>query len=127
MLITTGAILLTPAILAVPTHALPVSPAPVFADSVSDACAGIGLAGGSCTNNGNRISDVIKAIINILSAFVGVAAIIMIIISGFRYVTSGGDPNNVSSAKKTLIYAIIGLIIVALAQVIVHFVLSKTG
>jgi hypothetical protein len=54
-------------------------------------------------------------------------AVIMIIYGGFRYITSGGDSNRVGSAKNTLIYAIIGLIIVALAQLIVHFVLSTTG
>jgi hypothetical protein len=42
-----------------------------------------------------------------------------------RYITSGGDSTKVSGAKNTLIYAIIGLIIVALAQLIVHFVLGQ--
>ena len=55
-----------------------------------------------------------------------IAAVIMIIWGGFRYVTSGGDSNKVSSAKNTIIYAVIGLIIVALAQFIVKFVLDKT-
>jgi hypothetical protein len=50
----------------------------------------------------------------------------MIIIGGFRYITSGGDSGSVSSAKNTVLYAIVGLIIVALAQVIVRFVLSKS-
>ena len=49
---------------------------------------------------------------------VGVVAIIMIIVGGFRYITSGGDSSKVGSAKNTIIYAIIGLILVALAQII---------
>jgi hypothetical protein len=49
----------------------------------------------------------------------------MIIIGGFRYITAGGDSNNVSAAKNTIIYAIIGLVIVAFAQIIVQFVLNK--
>jgi hypothetical protein len=49
----------------------------------------------------------------------------MIIIGGFKYITSGGDSNNVSSAKNTILYAIIGLIIVALAQTIVRFILGR--
>ena len=99
----------------------------VAADSVSDACQGIGLTGGDCNGSasGNRVSTVIKNIINILTAIVGVAAVIMIIIGGFRYVTSGGDANAVSGAKSTVMYAIIGLIIVALAQVIVRFVIGS--
>ena len=48
----------------------------------------------------------------------------MIIISGFKYVTAGGDSAKVGSAKNTLIYALVGLVIAALAQFIVHFVFS---
>jgi TRAP-type C4-dicarboxylate transport system permease small subunit len=69
----------------------------------------------------------IKKIINILSVIVGVVAVIMIIIGGFRYITSGGSSDKVTGAKNTILYAIIGLIIVALAQVIVRFVLNKTA
>jgi len=60
-----------------------------------------------------------------LSVIVGVAAVIMIILSGLRYITSGGDASKVGAAKSSLIYALIGLVIVALAQVIVHFVFAK--
>jgi hypothetical protein len=51
----------------------------------------------------------------------------MIIYGGFKYITSGGDSGNVSGAKNTLVYAIVGLIIVALAQFIVHYVLSTAA
>ena len=73
---------------------------------------------------GQSLNDLVSTIINVLSVIVGVVAVIMIIIGGRKYITSGGDSNNVASAKNTIIYAIIGLIIVALAQVIVRFVLS---
>jgi hypothetical protein len=69
---------------------------------------------------------VLTKVINIFSVIVGVIAVIMIVIGGFRYITSGGASDKVKGAKDTLIYAIIGLIIVALAQVIVRFVLSKS-
>jgi hypothetical protein len=49
----------------------------------------------------------------------------MIVWGGLRYITSGGDSNKLSSAKNTIIYALIGLIIVALSQFIVRFVLAK--
>jgi hypothetical protein len=51
----------------------------------------------------------------------------MIIYGGFRYITSGGDSGRVGSAKNTLIYAIVGLIIVALAQLIVNFVITQAN
>jgi len=54
-----------------------------------------------------------------------VVAVIMIIIGGFRYITSGGNDTSITSAKNTILYAVIGLVIVALAQVLVHFVLRN--
>ncbi|MBA3758549.1 hypothetical protein H0X10_02865 [Candidatus Saccharibacteria bacterium] len=74
----------------------------------------------------SRVNEIIRLVINIFSLIVGVIAVIMIIIGGLKYITSGGDSSNVSGAKNTILYAIIGLVIVALAQVIVRFVLQKT-
>lgn len=77
--------------------------------------------------NGNSISELGRKVVNLFSLIIGVIAIIMIIYGGFRYITSGGASERVGNAKNTLIYAIVGLIIVALAQIIVHFVLNQTG
>ncbi len=79
------------------------------------------LQGGS--NDG--LNDLIAKVINIISVIVAVVAVIMIIFGGFKYITSGGDSNNVTGAKNTILYAIIGLVVVALAQFIVKFVLTK--
>jgi len=80
----------------------------------------------SCTpsTGSNNLGNLVRELINILSWVVGVVSVIMIIIGGFRYITSGGESGGVTAAKNTIMYAIIGLVIVALAQVIVHFVLS---
>ncbi len=77
------------------------------------------------TTGSSNLNNVITDIVNIFSVIVGVVSVIMIIYGGFRYVTSGGDSGNVSSAKNTIIYAVIGLVVVALAQFIVQFVLDK--
>jgi cytochrome bd-type quinol oxidase subunit 2 len=77
------------------------------------------------TTGSGSLNDIITDIVNIFSVIVGVVSVIMIIYGGFRYVTSGGDSGNVSSAKNTIIYAVIGLVVVALAQFIVQFVLDK--
>lgn len=74
----------------------------------------------------DRLNNLIKTIINIVSIVVGVVAVIMIIFGGLKYITSGGESSNVSSAKNTIIYAIIGLVVVALAQFIVRFVLDRS-
>jgi|SRR5581483_10858720 len=112
--------------------AVPVSaaalPAPIqFADAKGDACAGIGLAGGSCTGNGSadRANTLATTLINVFSVVVGVIAVVMIIIAGAKFITSNGDTSKVASAKTSIIYAIVGLIIVVLAQTIVHYVITK--
>ena len=103
-------------------------PASAASGSKDAACEGAGLAGSDCGSGGGAaIGNVITAIVNVLSAIVGAVAVVMIIIAGFKYVTAGGDTNNISGAKSTLTYAIIGLVIVALAQIIVHFVIDKAG
>lgn len=78
-----------------------------------------------CGSGQGRIQDAIRTVINILSAVGGIIAVIMIIIGGFKFLTAGGDSNSVSSARNTIIYAIVGLIVIAFAQVIVRFVLQK--
>lgn len=63
--------------------------------------------------------------VQILTLLIGIATIIVIIISGIRFITSGGNAENIAKGRRGLAYAIIGLIITATAQVIVSFVLSK--
>lgn len=71
------------------------------------------------------IGGTIKRILNLMSAIVATIAVIMIVVGGARYVTSGGKQDSVAAAKTTIIYAIVGLIVVSLAQVVVHFVLNN--
>lgn len=80
----------------------------------------------TCTGTGVSTFDkYVKFALNLLSIIVGIAAVIMIIVAGLRYVTSGGKEEGVKNAKNTILYAVIGLVVVALAQIIVHFVLTE--
>lgn len=96
-------------------------------------CAGANLNVNTDCNNGGitdaqaqqRINDILHSVINIFSLVVGVVSVIMIIFGGLKYITSGGDSGNVGNAKNTILYAIVGIVIVALAQFIVRFVLTK--
>lgn len=113
---------------------------PVFSVGVAHAddiqqslCTGAAIdqpgGGSGCSNTddaGSSVQKVASDVINLLSWVVGVISVIMIIVGGFKYITSGGASDKVTGAKNTIIYAIIGLIIVALAQFIVNFVLAKT-
>ena len=84
---------------------------------------------GACSSSGQQATDqidnIVHTVVNLLSAIVGIVAVIMIIVGGFRYITSGGNDTSVTAAKNTILYAIIGLVVVALAQVMVRFTLSK--
>ena len=84
---------------------------------------------GSCNYAGanSKVNQILKTVVNIFSIIVGVVAVVMIIVGGLKYITAGGEAGNISSAKNTIIYAIVGLVIVALAQFIVHFVLGKVA
>ena len=75
-------------------------------------------------SDSGSIEDVVQIVVNVLLFIVGLVAVIMIIVSGLRYVTSGGDAGSVSSAKNTLLYAVIGLVVAFLAFAIVNFVLN---
>jgi hypothetical protein len=70
------------------------------------------------------LNTTITNIVDILSIVVGIVAVVMIIIAGFRYITSGGKQESVTGAKNTILYAVIGLVIVAFAQVIARFALN---
>lgn len=84
--------------------------------------------GVGCDNTGNAdstINNIIKTVINIFSLIIGAIAVIMIIVGGLRYITSSGDSANVQAAKNTILYAIVGIIVVVFAQTIVRFVIAK--
>ncbi len=85
----------------------------------------VGTCKSDITAGTTGVNKVIKDVINIFSVVVGVISVIMIIYGGFQYVSSGGDSGKVGNAKNTIIYAIIGLVVVALSQFIVQFVLDK--
>lgn len=71
------------------------------------------------------IASAVADIIAILSFVAGILAIIFIIVAGIRYTTSSGNTQRTESAKQTLLYAVIGLIISTLAFSIVSFIIAK--
>jgi Type IV secretion system pilin len=83
-------------------------------------------AAGTCgTQAASTINKFITFAMNLFSFIVGIAAVIMIIVGGLRFVLAGGDPAKLSSARNTIIYSLIGLVVAVLAQVIVRYVLGK--
>ena len=123
------------------TLAVPAVVAPVIVSAATDPLIKESLCSGAqldVTGTGRRTDCAEKAdvasfqgtltkIINIISIVVGVVAVIMIIFGGFKYITSGGTSEKVTGAKNTILYGLIGLIVVALAQIIVKFVLNQAA
>ncbi|OGH19778.1 MAG: hypothetical protein A3D74_00865 [Candidatus Levybacteria bacterium RIFCSPHIGHO2_02_FULL_37_13] len=75
----------------------------------------------------NCIPAVIKLFIQSLLLFAGIVAVFLIVHSGSKFVLSSGDPKRVEEARNTLVYAVMGLIIVMAAFLIVNLVSHLTG
>ena len=73
--------------------------------------------------DGNQ--GVITTIINTMLFIVGLLAVIMIIYAGIRFVTAHGDEKQVESARQTIIYSVVGLIVAILAYALVNWVFSQ--
>jgi len=101
----------------------------LFSGAKDQACAGANLNDTGCTANEGvkEVNDTISTVINLLSFLVGVISVIMIIIGGIRFVTSQGNAQSSSSARNTVIFAVVGLVVAVFAQLIVKFVLGKAA
>lgn len=73
----------------------------------------------------NPINEKIKVAAAIVAIATGLAAVIFIILGGITMITSGGNAENVANARKRIIYAVVGLVIVGLAYTIISFVTDK--
>ena len=83
---------------------------------------GIDAIGGSSSTATLQVDEIVLAVVNWLLFAVGVISVVMLIVGGIKYATSAGDSNKVTSAKNTIMYAIIGLAVAVLAFAIVGFV-----
>jgi hypothetical protein len=90
---------------------------------ISGAKTACGTGAASACNTAS-LQTVLKDVANTLVFLVGALSVIMIIVSGLRYVTANGDSKRVQAAKDTIQYAIAGLVIAILSYAIVHFVIA---
>lgn len=68
---------------------------------------------------------ILTRVTGFIAIVAGVIAVIMIIVAGIRFTTSHGDPQGVAGARNTLLFAVIGLIVIVVAQSIVVFVVNN--
>lgn len=118
--------IITAALLLVGVFLLPGST--VLASPAEDMQKGVNcISDGNCVNSGSSQSfgSVVSKGINVFLFVIGALSVIMIVYGGFKYVTSGGESSALTSAKNTILYAIVGLVVALLAYVIVSFVTTK--
>lgn len=75
----------------------------------------------------SQLKDVFQNLVSSLLGLGGIILFIILIIGGFKFITSGGDPKAVEGAKNTLTYSIIGLIVLLLAYVALLLIQRITG
>ncbi|PID31340.1 hypothetical protein CR983_01625 [Candidatus Saccharibacteria bacterium] len=97
---------------------------PVAAVNVFDECRGNSGSEVCSAAGSDDASSMMENIVRALIFLVGGVAVIMIVIGGFRYVTSSGDQTRVTAAKNTVLYSVIGLMVALLAYGIVEFVID---
>ncbi|HEX7259506.1 MAG TPA: hypothetical protein VF272_01080 [Candidatus Saccharimonadia bacterium] len=109
-------------------------PLPVLAGDTTktNLCTGAGgaISGTGCDVPGKGLTGdqgFVLTITNTLMTVAGAIAVIIIITAGIRYITSTGDAARVKASKDTLMYAVIGLIVVILAYAIVRFIATSIG
>jgi hypothetical protein len=71
-------------------------------------------------------SDTIKQVLTTVFEILGALAFLMIVIAGLRYIRAGSDSTRVSDAKRQIAHALVGLVVAALAEAIINFVLGRT-
>jgi hypothetical protein len=125
-------------ILAVPIMALGaglfVSSTALAADTTTcDTTSDLTISGGAnCTQDKSNktpaslfgTGGIFQTIVNIFLFVIGAIAVIMLIYGGIRYTISGGDSKNVTAAKDTILYAVVGIVVAILAYAIVNFVIG---
>ncbi|HKC14928.1 MAG TPA: pilin [Patescibacteria group bacterium] len=90
---------------------------------------------GNCLYNGpkgdvatlNCLPFLFRDIVGTLLTFAGAVALFLIIFSGIKFITSGGDAKQVEGARKTLTYAVLGLVVILLAAFVVNIVSDITN
>lgn len=109
---------------------VPALPAQAATDPFQAACTtGGSSASPACGNTGadplTGSNGTLTKVTRLIAYIAGIVAIIVIIVAGIMYVTSGGDPSKASEAKNAIIYSLVGVVIVVVAQGIIIFVINR--
>lgn len=122
------AVLVTMLVIAVPAFAYD----PLGGPCTVNTTTGDGSGSAICQDRGSGSSNpltgqngLLIGIANVIALSTGIIAVIIIIVSGFRYITAGGEAAKAKSARDSIIAALVGLVIIALAGTLINFVISR--
>lgn len=102
----------------------------LFDGAKDEACRGAALSSDATVTcdtaaADKKIDSVLETALNLLSIIVAVISVIVIILGGLRFILAQGDSNSIASARNSVLYALVGLVIVAMAQIMVRFVIGR--
>lgn len=96
---------------------------------IADTTAKVKCDGSTTCDTGLPVVDStsiqLQQVLQIVFGAIAAIAVLMIVISGLRFITAQGDPQGVAKARSTILYAVVGLVIAISAEIIVSFVLGK--
>ncbi len=120
--------ILKKAVVALAVVAMGAFAVPVMAvDCSGTGCIGVGAGDTGLSEQNADLPAVVQTVINTVLYIIGIIAVGFIIYGGVKYATSAGDSAKVKSAKDTILYAVVGLIVAILAYAIVNFVVGSFG
>ena len=89
-------------------------------------CGGSGGGAAGCeTSQGNPVNLVLNRAVDLGATIAGLICAIFIVVGGVQYITAAGDAEKAKSARNTIVYALVGLLVTAIAAAIVSFVISR--
>lgn len=112
-------------VLSVGFGAMVLAPASYAACKSASSCVSSGLHATGGTSSKTSINDIISTVVNVLLFLVAAISVIMIIIGGIKYTVSQGDSSAISTAKNTILYAVIGLMVAIFAYAVVNFIVTQ--
>lgn len=86
------------------------------------------LASEVCKNQTDPIAGpggIVADVTAIVAIAAGIIAVVMIMYGGFQYITAGGDSGKIQEAKKTILWSVVGLVVIVLARSIIMFVINR--
>lgn len=110
------------------------APLPVYAGTDPFAevnCDGAASSSTVCATRSNKSDPftgpdgTLNKVANLFALIAGFAAVIFLVIGGIKYITSGGAADQISKAKQTIIYALVGLVVISASRAIIGFVIGK--